>query len=138
MALTRNFRKLVREHIAKDPDFARQLLREGIQAMLGGDLETGRDVLRNYIKATLGFEKLGSELGMQSKSLIRMFGPRGNPQARNLLTVIGHLTKHAGITLHITAEPPRPRPGLLAGRLTVPPDFDDALPADVLADFEGR
>jgi prevent-host-death family protein len=28
--------------------------------------------------------------------------------------------------------------GMLAGKLHVPDDFDDALPDDVLADFEGR
>ena len=31
-----------------------------------------------------------------------MFGPRGNPQARNLLNVIGYLQKRAGVRLHVT------------------------------------
>lgn len=30
-----------------------------------------------------------------------MFGPRGNPQARNLFGVIGYLQKQAGIELHV-------------------------------------
>jgi hypothetical protein len=51
------------------------------------------DVLRDYIKATVGFEKLGEATGTQPKSLIRMFGPRGNPQARNLFGIIGYLQK---------------------------------------------
>lgn len=33
-----------------------------------------------------------------------MFGPRGNPQARNLFAVLGHLQKQAGLTLHVTAQ----------------------------------
>ncbi len=30
-----------------------------------------------------------------------MFGPRGNPQARNLFGVIGYLQKEAGFDLHV-------------------------------------
>lgn len=38
-------------------------------------------------------------------SLIRMFGPRGNPQARNLFNVIGYLQKQVGVQLHVTKGP---------------------------------
>jgi hypothetical protein len=34
-----------------------------------------------------------------------MFGPRGNPQARNLLSVLGYLQKRAGLELHVRAGP---------------------------------
>ena len=61
--------------------------------MLAGDVDTGKAILRDYIKATVGFEKLGEATGTPAKSLIRMFGPRGNPQARNLFGVIGYLQK---------------------------------------------
>ncbi|MFO0255015.1 MAG: transcriptional regulator, partial [Betaproteobacteria bacterium] len=50
------------------------------------------------------FEKLGAKTGSSPKSLIRMFGPTGNPQARNLFSVISHLQRHAGLTLHVTAR----------------------------------
>jgi len=33
-----------------------------------------------------------------------MFGPAGNPQARNLFAVLGQLQKDAGITLRVTAQ----------------------------------
>jgi len=52
----------------------------------------------------VGFEQLGAETGSSPKSLIRMFGPTGNPQARNLFAVISHLQRHAGLTLHVTAR----------------------------------
>jgi hypothetical protein len=29
-----------------------------------------------------------------------MFGPRGNPQARNLFSVIGYLRQRGGVRLH--------------------------------------
>lgn len=33
-----------------------------------------------------------------------MFGPRGNPQARNLFSVIGDLQKQAGVELRVARE----------------------------------
>ena len=105
MALTRKFKDTVQARVQADPAFREALLREGIETMLGGDVDTGKAILRDYINATVGFEKLGVETGSSPKSLIRMFGPRGNPQARNLFTVLGHLQKHAKVTLHVTAQP---------------------------------
>jgi len=67
-------------------------------------VETGKTILRDYIKAAVGFEKLGQATGTQPKSLIRMFGPRGNPQARNLFSVISYLQKSAGLQLHVTTS----------------------------------
>jgi hypothetical protein len=101
MALTRGFKDLVQGHVAADPAFAEALLREGIEAMLGGDLDTGKTILRDYIKATVGFEKLGADTDTPPKSLIRMFGPRGNPQAKNLFSVLGYLQKRAGLHLQL-------------------------------------
>ena len=102
MAKTKSFRDLVQQHVKNDAKFAEALLREGIDAMLSGDLDTGKTIMRDYIKATVGFEKLGAATGEPPKSLIRMFGPRGNPQAKNLFNVIGYLQKRAGVRLHIS------------------------------------
>jgi DNA-binding phage protein len=104
MALTRSFKELVQRHVVDDPAFGEALLREGIDMMLAGDLDTGKALLRDYIKATIGFERLSRATGTQPKSLIRMFGPRGNPQARNLFNVLGHLQKEAGLHLHVMKE----------------------------------
>ncbi len=101
MARTKSFKDLVERHVKTDKKFAEALLREGIDAMLSGDLDTGKTIMRDYIKATVGFEKLGEATDTPPKSLIRMFGPRGNPQARNLFSVIGYLQKRAGLQLHV-------------------------------------
>jgi DNA-binding phage protein len=101
MARTKSFKDLVQRHVKDDKKFAQALLREGIDAMLSGDVETGKIILRDYIKATVGFEKLGEATDTPPKSLIRMFGPRGNPQARNLFSIIGYLQKRAGVRLHV-------------------------------------
>jgi len=101
MPRTKSFKGLLNQHIKHDKKFAEALLREGIDAMLSCDLDTGKAIVRDYIKATVGFEKLGRATGAPPKSLIRMFGPRGNPQARNLFSVIGYLQKRAGVRLRV-------------------------------------
>jgi len=106
---TRSFKEPVQNRIARDPEFGAALLRESIDIMLTGDMETGKAILRNYIKATVGFEKLGEATDTPAKSLIRMFGPRGNPQARNLFGVIGYLQKEAGVQLHVMPAPGKSR-----------------------------
>lgn len=101
--LTGSVRALIDDYIASDPAFREALIHEAIEAMLAGDVETGKIILRDYIKATDGFEKLGRAVGAPAKSLIRMFGPRGNPQARNLFGVIGYLQKRDGLNLRVTS-----------------------------------
>lgn len=103
MAKTKSFKELVQGQVKDDKKFAEALLREAVDAMLSGDVDTGKAILRDYIKATVGFEKLGAETGSPPKSLIRMFGPRGNPQAKNLFSVIGYLQKQAGMRLHVAS-----------------------------------
>ena len=85
MPLTKSFRETVQARARSDIKFRRALLGEAMQALLDGDLEEGRAALRSCINATIGFEKLGVALGRSPKSLMRMFGPSGNPTAENLL-----------------------------------------------------
>jgi DNA-binding phage protein len=101
MTPTRSFKELVQKNIADDSEFGIALLREALDCMIAGDVDTGKSVLRDYIKATVGFEKLGQEIGTQPKSLIRMFGPKGNPQAKNLFNIVSYLQKQAGTELHV-------------------------------------
>ena len=86
------------------------MLREGVDALLSGEVAVGRNMLRDYINGTIGFEELGRQLRIPTKSLMRMFGPRGNPQMKNLLAVIAALQQHAGIELHVAEETKRAKP----------------------------
>lgn len=103
MALTRSFKETVRARVATDPAFKQALLTEGVSALLEGDLDTGKAVLRDYINATIGFDALASATGTPAKSLMRMFGPRGNPSASNLFAVIEQLQRSSGVTLQVHA-----------------------------------
>jgi hypothetical protein len=53
----------VQKRVASDPAFGEALLREDIDSVLAGDVDTGKAILRDYIKATVGFEKLGEATG---------------------------------------------------------------------------
>ena len=103
MALTRDFKETIQARVERDPAFREGLLREGIECLLSGDLDTGKAVLRDYINATIGFEKLGGLTDKSPKSLMRMFGPKGNPQARNLFEIIGYLQKREGLRFKVHA-----------------------------------
>src|SRR3989304_8185660 len=88
MALTRDFKETVVARIQKDARFRRALLAEAVETLLDGDLGTGKALLRDYINATIGFEALAKEIGKDSKSIHRMLGPKGNPTAGNIFTIV--------------------------------------------------
>ena len=102
VALTRDFRETILARARRDPEFRDGLLTEGIQCLLEGEVDTGKAVLRNYINATVGFEELAAQSNIPTKSLMRMFGPNGNPQSTNLFGIIAHIQRHEGIHLNVT------------------------------------
>lgn len=101
--MTRDFRQTVRARAARDPVFRKALFQEAVQTLLQGGTDAGRAAMRDYINATIGFEKLSAVLGRSQKSLMRMFGPGGNPTAENLLGVIGVLQAETGVHLQVRA-----------------------------------
>jgi DNA-binding phage protein len=103
MPLTRDFKETVLKDMRENPDFRAAMLQEGISGLLAGELDLGKEILRDYINATMGFEKLSRKVDVPVKSLMRMFGPSGNPQAKNLFAVIAALQKDAGIELQVMA-----------------------------------
>jgi DNA-binding phage protein len=112
MPLSRSFKETVKERIDEDPAFRDALLAEGIDALLSGEVEVGKIILRDYVNATIGFAGLAGATGIPAKSLMRMFGPTGNPSARNLFSVIRALqqTSGASLTVRATSMRSRPRP----------------------------
>jgi DNA-binding phage protein len=103
MPLTHSFRETTRARAERDPAFREALFQEAMQGLLDGDVDYGRTALRTYINATIGFERLSKALDRPQKSLMRMFGPSGNPTAENLMAVISALQKETGVHLEIRA-----------------------------------
>ena len=103
MSLTRDFKETIEARMERDPVFREELLKEGVDCLLSGDVDTGKAVLRDYINATIGFQELGVLTDKSPKSLMRMFGRNGNPQARNLFEIIGCLQEREGLHLRVQA-----------------------------------
>jgi len=104
MQRTRPYKETVMEMLKAKAGFREAFLREGIDSLFDGELDVGKSMLRDYINATIGFEKLAKKVKIPPKSLMRMLGPSGNPQMSNLFAIIGALQAHAGIELHVAAE----------------------------------
>ncbi len=101
MALTRDFKETIRARAKRDSGFRKALLREGIENFLSGDVETGKIILRDFINATVGFTELSNVTHRSAKSLMRMLGPKGNPQARNLFEIVAYLQDAEGVRFEV-------------------------------------
>jgi len=101
MPLTKSFNETVKNKLQQSEGFRRALLREAVGCMIAGDVETGKSVLRKYINGTVGFVRLGADLGRSPKVLMRMFGPTGNPQAKNLFEIVAYLQRLEGIVMEV-------------------------------------
>jgi DNA-binding phage protein len=107
VALTRDFRKTIQARARRDSAFRKELLREAVESFLAGDVETGKTVLRDYIHATVGFSELAESTHHSPKSLMRMLGPSGNPQARNLFEILHYLQRREKVRFKVQAAAAR-------------------------------
>ena len=103
MTLSREFKQTVQAKARRDARFRLELLREGVELLLAGDVDTGKVVLRDYINATIGFDELAEAMQRSPKSLMRMLGPRGNPQARNLFEILATLQRKEQVRFRLRA-----------------------------------
>jgi hypothetical protein len=54
MNLARDFRETVQARVRRDPAFRKGLLRDAIESLLAGEAPLGKELLRDYINATVG------------------------------------------------------------------------------------
>ena len=102
MPLTHDFKETIRARAQRDPAFRQALLRESVECILNGDLETGKSVLRDYVNATVGFQKLEKRTQIPAKSLMRMLGPKGSPSVANLSSILTALQKTEGVHFELS------------------------------------
>jgi len=101
MPITREFRETVRARAQVDARYRAAMVIEAVNELLACDLATGKALLRDYVNAAITFDRLAEVTGIPAKSLQRMLGPKGNPTAENLLTVIKAVQKTERITLAV-------------------------------------
>jgi hypothetical protein len=92
-----------------DQTFRTCVLRESAQALLDGDVDLTKGLLRRMVDASVGFEGLGALMEVHPKSLIRMLSRTGNPSARNLVGILVRVARMHRVRLTVTAGP-RTRP----------------------------
>ena len=103
MPSTRSYHVTIQERAVREVGFRRALLAGAVECFLNGEMGVGKTLMRDVINATVGYTKLGELTQRHPKSLMRMFSPAGNPQARNLFEVISRLQEHEGVRLEVTA-----------------------------------
>lgn len=101
MALTRNFRETVQARVKRDPAFRKVFLGDAIESLLSGEVALGKELLRNYINAAVGFRKLAEHTEIHVKTLHQMFGPNGNPTAGNLFEIVAYLQRAEGVRFEV-------------------------------------
>ena len=99
------FDEVVQARVKREPAFAGSLLQEAAQCMLGGELEVARNLVRDVIKGSIGYAELSRRTGTPEKSLVRMFGPNGNPTAANISSVFVQLQRHGHVQLQVRSVP---------------------------------
>ncbi len=101
MALTRDFRETVQARVKRDATFRKGLLSEAIESLLSGEVSLGKELLRDYINATVGFPKLAAHTKIHVKTLHQMVGPNGNPTASNLFEIVAYLQHAEGVRFEV-------------------------------------
>jgi DNA-binding phage protein len=87
--------------IKRDPEFAKALYAEAINAILEGETEEGLSMLRDLIHAEISFKVLARQTGFSDKALHRMLSRRGNPTAKSLAVIIQAIRKDLGLMPHV-------------------------------------
>jgi DNA-binding phage protein len=101
MALTRDFRETVQARVKRDSAYRKGLLSEAVESLLSGEVALGKELLRDYINAAIGFPKLAGHTKIHVKTLHQMFGPNGNPTAKKLFEIVAYLQRAEGVRFEV-------------------------------------
>jgi len=101
MTILRDYKKTINERVQSDSDFAIALLDEAVTLFLNGEPKTARLILRDLVKATVGFQTLAKETAKPSKSLDRMLSAQGNPTMDNLTKIFKSLREKLNVNINV-------------------------------------
>jgi hypothetical protein len=101
MGLTKDFRETTYARAQRDVALRRSLLTEAVNAYLSGDETIAKSVLKDFVNATTGFERLGALAGIPSKSLHRMLSPNRNSSTAKFFAVLRVLQEQAGVQFKV-------------------------------------
>ncbi len=104
MALTRDFRETIKDRAERDPAFRVGLLTQAAECMLNDEPDVAKTLMRDYVNATIGFQRLAKQMGKRPQSLMRMLSNSGNPSLGNISSLLASLRKHEGVDLQVSAH----------------------------------
>lgn len=95
-ALTDGYQTAVTALVYKDAVLAQGLLDEAFTLFINDEPEAAKQVLRDLVSATVGFDVLGMEIGKSGKSIHRMLSPAGNPSTSTISEIFFALQQALG------------------------------------------
>lgn len=98
------FSEIVKERAHKDPEFRVGLLTEAMECLANGEAGVAKTLLRDYVNATIGFDKLAKMMRKEPQAVMRMLRPSGNPGLENISKLLASLHKHEGVEPRVSAE----------------------------------
>ena len=107
----------------------------GVERLLAGEFRLAKYGFRDCIAGIGGFEALSEMTGKSPESLEEMFGPEGDPPARELFDVLVCLQRHEGLVIKVSSEPGEV--GLIDYTADPENDCDDDLAGGHEDDYEG-
>jgi len=103
MGRTIPYTETTKKMVEEDPGMGASILVEASELFLNGEVAASKIMIRDFVKATMGFEALGKEIDKNPKSIMRMLSAKGNPTAENFTALMVSLQKHEGIHIECRA-----------------------------------
>lgn len=97
MALTVDHFETVGEMLRKDPEYRVAVLNEAATCLINGEPDVAKVLLRDYVKATIGFKKVAKMIKREPQTVMRMFRSSGKPSLDNISKLLASLHKHEGV-----------------------------------------
>ena len=99
MKLTSSYDDMIRRRLVRDKEFAAEMLKGSLAAILEGDFCYGLTRLRDIVKAGMGFTALSEAVGMSTQNLHRTLSERGNPTIKTLNKIVSAIAASLGVKL---------------------------------------
>jgi hypothetical protein len=87
MTLTRDSQETIVTRASTDPAFAQSLLEEAALLYLQGEANTAKATLHILINATIGYERLATQIAKPRRSLQRLLSRSGKLTMRDLAAI---------------------------------------------------
>ena len=104
--ISADYRGVVVARAGGGMEFGDSLLAEGVQCILKGEVEVGKNALKHCIYAKMGFEGLSEQTGQPVESLTLMFSNGSSPKMQDFFEVISHIQQWDGIQIEVKATRP--------------------------------